>query len=100
MIQWVRQNQTNPQILISSIDCYGVAMGKNGFIYVSEYKKNEETRWKEGDSKGSVAFGGSVQGEEPNQLCFPEDVSFDVETNLYVVDTYKHRTLKYELCIE
>ncbi|CAF0998936.1 unnamed protein product [Adineta steineri] len=38
VIQWVNQNQ---QILIHNIDCFGLAMDKHGFLYVSDYKKNE-----------------------------------------------------------
>ena len=38
VVEWSRQNGTkNGQILISDIDCYGITMDKNGYIYVSDY---------------------------------------------------------------
>ncbi|CAF4307304.1 unnamed protein product, partial [Adineta steineri] len=42
VIQWMNQNQ---QILIHNIDCYGLAMDKHGFLYVSDQEKNEVRRW-------------------------------------------------------
>ncbi|CAF4348326.1 unnamed protein product, partial [Adineta steineri] len=42
VVQWMNQNQ---QILIKNIDCWGLAMDKHGFLYVSDYKKNQVTRW-------------------------------------------------------
>ncbi|CAF4427176.1 unnamed protein product, partial [Adineta steineri] len=37
IIRYFDQNQTNQQILISNIKCYGLIIGKNGFTYASDY---------------------------------------------------------------
>jgi hypothetical protein len=34
VVRWSRQNDPNPQIIISNIDCYGLTMNKNGDLYV------------------------------------------------------------------
>ncbi|CAF4414018.1 unnamed protein product, partial [Adineta steineri] len=41
VLRYFDQNQTNQQILISNIDCWGLTIDKNGFIYVSNYEKHE-----------------------------------------------------------
>ncbi|CAF4327241.1 unnamed protein product, partial [Adineta steineri] len=35
------QNQTNQQIIISNIDCHGLTIDKNGFIYASDIENHE-----------------------------------------------------------
>ncbi|CAF1172548.1 unnamed protein product [Adineta steineri] len=56
VIQWLNQKQ---QILIHNIDCYGLAMDKHGFLYVSDAGKNEVRRWKIGEynNEGIVVAG-------------------------------------------
>ncbi|CAF3538510.1 unnamed protein product, partial [Adineta steineri] len=46
VIRWLNQNQ---QILIKNIFCYGLAMDRYGFLYVSDLLKNEVRRWKMGE---------------------------------------------------
>ncbi|CAF1436286.1 unnamed protein product [Adineta steineri] len=41
VIQWLNQNQ---QILINNIDCSRLAVDKNGFLYVSNWNRNEVRR--------------------------------------------------------
>ncbi|CAF4450941.1 unnamed protein product, partial [Adineta steineri] len=59
VIQWLNQNQ---QILIENIDCYGLAMDKHGFLYVSDLEINKVRgrRWKMGEyNEGVIVTGGS-----------------------------------------
>ncbi|CAF4441905.1 unnamed protein product, partial [Adineta steineri] len=84
VIQWVNQNQ---QILIENIDCYGLAMDKNGFLYVSDREKNEVRRWKMGEyNEGIVVAGGNRQGDQLNQLSFPNFIFVDEDQSVYVSD--------------
>ncbi|CAF0815709.1 unnamed protein product [Adineta steineri] len=94
VIQWMTQDQ---QILIKNIDCYGLAMDKNGFLYVTDYKKNEVRRWKMGeyDNEGIVVAGGNGIGNQLNQLNCPGFIFIDEDQSVYVSDQNNHRVMKW-----
>ncbi|CAF4007438.1 unnamed protein product, partial [Adineta steineri] len=94
VIQWLNQNQ---QILIDKIDCYGLAMDKNGFLYVSDYKKNEVRRWKMGEynNEGIVVAGGNGRGNQLNQLSWPTFIFVDEDQSIYVSDQSNDRVMKW-----
>ncbi|CAF1388771.1 unnamed protein product [Adineta steineri] len=94
VIQWLNQKQ---QILIDNIDCYGLAMDKHGFLYVSEYKKNEVRRWKMGEynNEGIVVAGGHGKGNQLNQLSSPTFIFVDEHLSVYVSEFYNHRVMKW-----
>ncbi|CAF1384143.1 unnamed protein product [Adineta steineri] len=95
VIQWLNQNQ---QILIDNIDCHGLAMDKNGFLYVSDWKKNEVRRWKMGEynNEGIIVAGGNGQGNQLNQLSFPRSIFVDEDQSVYVLDRDNHRVMKWK----
>ncbi|CAF1498950.1 unnamed protein product, partial [Adineta steineri] len=76
VVQWFNQNQ---QILIDNIYCYGLAMDKSGFLYVSDKTKNEVRRWKMGEysNEGFVVAGGNGEGHKLNQLHHPTFIFVD-----------------------
>ncbi|CAF4373398.1 unnamed protein product, partial [Adineta steineri] len=94
VIQWLNQNQ---QILIDNIDCWGLAMDKNRFLYVSDYKKNEVRRWKMGeyDNEGIVVAGGNGPGNQLNQLDSPGFISVNEDQFVYVSDFNNNRVMKW-----
>ncbi|CAF0832781.1 unnamed protein product [Adineta steineri] len=94
VIQWFNQNQ---QILIKNINCRGLAMDRNGFLYVSDYKKNEVRRWKMGEynNEGVVVAGGNGKGEQLNHLNFPTFIFVDEDQSVYVSDCNNHRVMKW-----
>ncbi|CAF1380190.1 unnamed protein product, partial [Adineta steineri] len=94
VIQWLNQNQ---QILIDNIACDGLAIDKDGFIYVSDYKKNEVRRWKMGEYKnqGIVVAGGNGQGNQLNQLYDPTYLFVDKDQSIYVTDWDNYRVMKW-----
>ncbi|CAF1130705.1 unnamed protein product [Adineta steineri] len=94
VIQWKNQNQ---QILIHNIDCYGLAMDKHGFLYVSDQGKNEVRRWKMGEynNEGTVVAGGNGKGNQLNQLNYPGFVFVDKEQSVYVLDFHNNRVMKW-----
>ncbi|CAF0985232.1 unnamed protein product [Adineta steineri] len=94
VIQWFNRNQ---QILIDNIDCYGLAMDKNGFVYVSDYKKDEVRRWKMGEynNEGIVVAGGNGQGNQLNQLNSPTFIFVDEDQSIYVSEHINHRVMKW-----
>ncbi|CAF0890073.1 unnamed protein product [Adineta steineri] len=93
VIQWWNQYQ---QILIDDIDCWGLAMDKNGFLYVSDWKKNEVRRWKMGEyNEGIVVAGGNGEGDQLNQLDFPTYIFVGEDQSVYVTDLNNHRVMKW-----
>ncbi|CAF1431558.1 unnamed protein product, partial [Adineta steineri] len=45
---------------------------------------------------GEIVAGGNGEGNQSNQLNYPQGLSFDNEGNLYVADCINHRIQKYE----
>ncbi|CAF1434136.1 unnamed protein product [Adineta steineri] len=94
VIRWLNQKQ---QILIRNINCYGLVMGKHGFLYVSDDEKNEVRRWKMGEynNEGIVVAGGNGRGDQLNQLNTPTFIFVDEDQSLYVSDKNNHRVMKW-----
>ncbi|CAF0877873.1 unnamed protein product [Adineta steineri] len=97
VIRCFDQSQTNQQIIISNIDCVGLAIDKNGFIYVSDHKNHEVRRWKMGEYKkeGIIVAGGNGQGNHLNQLNQPTYIFIDKDYSLYISDEQNHRVMKW-----
>ncbi|CAF1463617.1 unnamed protein product [Adineta steineri] len=94
LIQWLNQNK---QILINNIDCYGLAIDKHEFLYVSDDAKNAVRRWKMGDynNEGIVVVGGNGKGNQLNQLNDPTFIFVDEDQSVYVSDWENHRVMKW-----
>ena len=95
VIRWPRQTQSSGQIIISDIDCARLAMHKDGTLYVSDYKKNEVRRWREGEKQGTVVAGGSGQGNRLEQFNCPVSIFVDDDHTLYISDLNNHRVMKW-----
>ncbi|CAF1381963.1 unnamed protein product [Adineta ricciae] len=112
VIRW--WNESQQEILIDNVSCHGLAMDKDGYPYVSDWKKHEVRKWKMGE--GKLVAGGNGRGNNLNQLYHPERVivdkcggkgsnqlsyppglSFDAEGNLYIVDFGNVRIQKFDL---
>ncbi|CAF0761034.1 unnamed protein product [Adineta steineri] len=96
VMRWFRQSQTNPEILISNIQCKGLAIDKDRSIYVSDFVRCEVTRWKEGDTVGTVVAGGNDNGDGLNQFSWPMKIFVDKDYSVYVSDWGNHRIMKWE----
>ncbi|CAF1194258.1 unnamed protein product [Adineta steineri] len=94
VIQWLNQNQ---RILVENIYCQGLAIDKNGFLYVSDYGKNEVRRWKMGEynTRGIVVAGGNGKGNQLNQLNTPSFIFVDEHQSVYVTDQINDRVMKW-----
>jgi sugar lactone lactonase YvrE len=95
IVRWPRRNGTQGQTIIADIDCFGLAMDNNGEVYVSDKKKNEVSRWKIGDKKGTVVAGGNETGERLNQLHGPTYICVDDNYSVYISDWGNHRVIKW-----
>ena len=60
--RWSHQTSSLGEVIISNIDCSRLAMHKDGSLYVSDWKKNEVTRWKRGEIRGKLVAGGNGNG--------------------------------------
>ncbi|CAF0776953.1 unnamed protein product [Adineta steineri] len=96
VIRYFDNNQRNQQIIISNIDCYGLTIDKNGFIYFSDYKNLEVRRWREGDKQGELVAGGNGAGNRLNQLSHPTYIFIDEDYSLYISDSWNHRVMKWK----
>ncbi|CAF0950457.1 unnamed protein product [Adineta steineri] len=94
VVQWFNQNQ---QILIDDIDCSRLAIDKHGYLYVSDWEKNEVRRWKMGkyNNEGIVVAGGNGKGNELNQLNDPDFIFVDEDQSVYVSDENNNRVMKW-----
>ena len=95
VVRWSRQTSVHGQIIISDIDCYGLAMHEDGSLYVSDCKKNEVRRWKMGETQGTVVAGGNGQGNQLNQFHTPTYFFVTGDHTLYVSDLFNHRVMKW-----
>ncbi|CAF3935198.1 unnamed protein product [Adineta steineri] len=95
LIRYFDKNQINQQILITNIDCFGVTIDKNGYIYVSDWTNHEVRRWKQGDKKGELVAGGNGRGTDLNQLNCPSYMFIDEDYSLYISDCVNHRVMKW-----
>jgi sugar lactone lactonase YvrE len=95
VVRWSRQNDSNPQIIISNISCYGLTINNNGDLYVSDWNKNEVRRWKIGETNGTLIAGGNGEGDHLNQLSRPTYIFIDQYDSVYVSDSKNHRVMKW-----
>ncbi|CAF0992505.1 unnamed protein product [Adineta steineri] len=95
VIRYFDQNQTDQQTIISNINCWGLTIDKNGFIYVADCGNHEVRRWKQGDKQGELVAGGNGQGNHLNQLNWPTYMFIDEDYTLYISDHENHRVMKW-----
>ncbi|CAF0741266.1 unnamed protein product [Adineta ricciae] len=95
VVRWFDRSETNQQIVLNNIACYGICMDSKGFIYVSDTEKHEVKRWKEGEKEGIVVAGGNEKGNELKQLNCPTFVFVDDDASLYISDRDNHRVVKW-----
>ena len=89
-----RQDTTQGEVIIHNIDCRGLAMDHQRYLYVSNTEKHEIRRYTIGDKNGIAVAGGNGQGNKLNQLNFPTYLFVDEEQAVYVSDYYNHRVMK------
>jgi len=73
----------------------GIIQQSSGVYYISDMRNNRVIKWIEGQTTGTVLFGGNGQGSNQNQLYFPHDIGFDSSGNTYVLDSGNYRVQKY-----
>jgi sugar lactone lactonase YvrE len=95
VIRWPRRNDTMGEIIILNIDCYGLTMDNNGYLYISDYSKHEVRRRKLEDASEIVVAGGNGKGNRLDQLNSPTYIFVDQNHSVYVSDRDNHRVMKW-----
>lgn len=91
-----RQNYNKQQIIISNIHCFGLTIDNNNNLYISDWKKNQITRRKIGETDETIVAGGNQQGNQLNQLNCPTFIFVDHNSSVYVSDCDNNRVMKWE----
>ncbi|CAF5139106.1 unnamed protein product, partial [Rotaria magnacalcarata] len=96
VVRWSRRSGTTQgEILIDNIDCFGLAMDEQRYLYVSDWHTNEVRRYQFGEETGTLVAGGNGQGDGLNQLNNPTYLFVDGQKNVYVSDKNNHRVMKW-----
>ena len=95
VLRWAREKNEYQEIIISDIECYGLAMHEDGSLYVSDCGKDEVRRWKKGERRGTLVAGGNGKGNRLNQFDLPTHLFVDDDHTLYVSDRNNHRVIKW-----
>ncbi|CAF3600419.1 unnamed protein product, partial [Rotaria socialis] len=96
VVRWSRRSGTTQgEILIDNIDCHGVAMDDQRYLYVSDDEKHEVRRYQLGDKNGTLVAGGNGEGDGLNQLNVPTFLFVDRDHSVYVSDSNNNRVMKW-----
>ncbi|CAF3445289.1 unnamed protein product [Rotaria sp. Silwood2] len=96
VVRWSRRSGTTQgEILIDNIDCRGLAMDDQRYLYISDYRKHEVRRYQIGDNNGTIVAGGNGYGAGLNQLSLPTYIFVDQQQTVYVSDTGNLRVMKW-----
>ena len=96
VVRWSRrQDTTQGEVIVDNIDCAGLAMDHQRYLYVSDTRKNEVRRYTIGDKNGTVVAGGNGEGNQLNQLNCPTYLFVDEEQAVYISDCDNHRVMEW-----
>ncbi|CAF3308487.1 unnamed protein product, partial [Rotaria socialis] len=96
VVRWSRRSGTTQgEILIDNIQCYGLAMDEQRYLYVSDWEKDEVRRYQLGEKNSTLVAGGNGKGDELNQLNWPKYLFVDRQQTVYVSDYNNHRVMKW-----
>jgi sugar lactone lactonase YvrE len=96
VVQWSRRSGTTQgKILIGNVNCYGLAMDDQNYLYISDYQQDEVRRYQIGDKNGTLVAGGHGNGADLNQLNGPGYIFVDRQQTVYVSDYRNDRVMKW-----
>ncbi|CAF1445363.1 unnamed protein product [Adineta steineri] len=96
VVRWPCKNGTRGETIISGVQCYGLTMDDQGYLYIPDYNKHEVRRYRIGDTQGTVVAGGNGSGNRLDQLNCPRYVCVDREQSVYVSDYNNRRVTKWK----
>ncbi|CAF4986898.1 unnamed protein product, partial [Rotaria sp. Silwood1] len=96
VVRWPRQRGTSGETILSNIDCQGLALDEDGFLFVVDSENNQVKRYRIGDTEGTVVAGGKGEGNGLDQLIKPTYIFVDRAHSVYVSDWGNDRVMKWE----
>ncbi|CAF1460799.1 unnamed protein product [Adineta ricciae] len=97
VIRW--STNKKQEILIENIDCSGLTMDQQRFLYVSDQEKNEVRKWNldkiNGNQQGILVAGGNGRGNKLNQLDSPRFIFTAKDHSIYISDSENNRVMKW-----
>ena len=96
VVRWSRhQRNTQGEVIVHDIHCFGLAMDHQRYLYVSDTKKNEIRRYTIGDKVGIIVVGGEKPNNDSNLLNYPTHIFVDEEQAIYFSDNKNNRVMKW-----
>ena len=89
------QNQQDKEILISNISSRGIAMNKNGDLFISDFENHQIIKWTKDSKETIIVAGGNGKGQRRNQLDTPTFIFVDRNDTVYISDHSNHRVMKW-----
>ncbi|CAF2715152.1 unnamed protein product [Rotaria sp. Silwood2] len=93
--RWSRRNRKSGETIIENIDCWGLTIDNQGFLYVSDTQTHEVRRYRLGETNVTVVAGGNGLGDHLNQLHFPTYIFVSQDHSIYVSDNSNNRVVKW-----
>lgn len=72
---------------------WGLALGIDGSLFVSDFSNSRVLRLREGNRTGSIVAGTGVAGSNSTQLGLPVEIAVDGNSNVYVNDDFNYRAM-------
>ncbi|CAF2954296.1 unnamed protein product [Rotaria sp. Silwood2] len=96
VVRWSLHSGTRQgEILIGNIECWGLAMDDQRYLYISDTDKHEVRRYQIGGTNGTIVAGGHREGASFNQLNYPTYIFVNQQQTVYVSDCRNHRVMKW-----
>ncbi|CAF3362406.1 unnamed protein product [Rotaria sp. Silwood2] len=96
VLRWSRRSgPTQGEILIENINCYGLFMDDQSYLFVTDIDKHGVKRYQIRDKNEIVVAGGNGKGVGLNQIDFPTYIFVDRQQNVYISDHGNHRIMKW-----
>ncbi|CAF1397155.1 unnamed protein product [Adineta ricciae] len=95
VVRWFLQDERNPEIIKSSIFCSGLALDKDGALYIIDTRNNQVIRIKQGEKNETIVAGRHGSGTDLNQLKASHYIYVDNDYSLYISDNNNNRVMKW-----
>ena len=96
VVRWSRlPGTTQGEVIVDNIECIGLAIDHQRYLYVSDTKRDEVRRYTIEGNDGIVVAGVNGRSNQLNQLNVPAYLFVDQAQAVYVSDAYNHRVMKW-----
>ena len=97
LMRWsLLSDTTEGEVLLDNIQCNGIAMDYQGYLYISDTKNHAVIRYRIGEKERTVVAGGNEKGPGLHQFNFPTYLFVDQEQSVYVSDSSNYRVMKWD----